>query len=1170
MLYHLVTGHLPFKGKSNVEVLTGHLEEAATPAHEVSSRVPRELAAVIERLMQKIPADRFQGAFDVIDEINRRLGTTFPLEDEQTRESYLECIRAGGIESRTTHLCSLFDGAIRSGETGLEIGRGSGLLCDGEIGRAEGSESAESARAPAGRLVVLRGEEGLGKRRLIEGLRLHARTCCASVVEVDCHRQGDRENADFERVVSAVRSVESSSSDRDLPDYLVRARELLCPPGSRGCRRRRGAVESACDVFAQGFAALGRRGPLLIVLHDVHRASGLLVSLLGRIVRVLAQSADPENRSLLVATATERGKGNGHAYERLYAASLFRRSVLELEVERLGRDELVCLMRSTFGSFHGSEELLEKLFAQSGGNPERLSDVLWALLHDGRIHRTPAGWSVLGDVEGETIPGKFRLDLEARIDDLPAGARRLAVACSCLGERVELADAVKLAGLGEDEAKDCTRLLRREKILEVRTAMTSGDLCSFVDPRTRDILYDRVSDEQRVEMQGPGVAPREELFRDRGESRPRTPAFHHLQGGDREKAIDHGVVAAREFVKQARPSEAIRLYGEVLEQVDGDRADLRASLIVELGELCLRVGRYRDAVTLLSTMCGSVDREGDEGASRTALAFMARACVRLGELDRATELLERVEDSADMARGVDEAACGALLARAELHAVSGEVVESLGCCERLEELRSSIGDRDGCGELQMFIAEGRFRLGDVGLAASYCRHALRLGDSRRERDAAAVSLYRLGKHYRYAGKLGRAMRQLETCLTLTRALGLAPLEVSCLLEIGAVHGLRERPQEALGSFEQATALSRRTDDAPALLDALCSLGETYRLLGEHEEASGTFDEAVRVADRLSNSAMAARVILARGGVHLDRGELGEVEDCLAEVVERDSTGRLGSTIESIELRSSLLLHGGRLQEALDCVTDGLVAVSVTQSEIGSTRLLARRGVLLCRVGNPLEARSIVVRLLGIARRSGLVLGEARARVLEGMIRVGEGNPRLAQRSFSEAERIFREQGSDRDLVQLQFEQGVLQLVEGRHESARRWLEEGLRLSERLGLEYTKVRFLYVLGLFELLTTPVGTLQSAERRLLSAQESASKAAFSEILHRIRRRLRSIREISGRRDPGSGWRESRFDRSPAGQESTGSPRREARLESCVDEALEALLEESRSVSPRSQLA
>ena len=78
-----------------------------------------ELRIFVNDLMDRLYAS---------DEINRRLGTTFPLEDEQTRESYLECIRAGGLESRTTHLCSLFDGAIRSGETGIEIDGDSGLL----------------------------------------------------------------------------------------------------------------------------------------------------------------------------------------------------------------------------------------------------------------------------------------------------------------------------------------------------------------------------------------------------------------------------------------------------------------------------------------------------------------------------------------------------------------------------------------------------------------------------------------------------------------------------------------------------------------------------------------------------------------------------------------------------------------------------------------------------------------------------------------------------------------------------------------------------------------------------------------------------------------------------------------------------------------------------------
>jgi serine/threonine protein kinase len=58
-LYQLVTGRLPFAGRSAHEVMFQHLRVPPTPPHEVAASVPRELSRVILTMMEKSPDDRF-------------------------------------------------------------------------------------------------------------------------------------------------------------------------------------------------------------------------------------------------------------------------------------------------------------------------------------------------------------------------------------------------------------------------------------------------------------------------------------------------------------------------------------------------------------------------------------------------------------------------------------------------------------------------------------------------------------------------------------------------------------------------------------------------------------------------------------------------------------------------------------------------------------------------------------------------------------------------------------------------------------------------------------------------------------------------------------------------------------------------------------------------------
>ncbi|VTU01070.1 serine threonine protein kinase : Serine/threonine protein kinase OS=Isosphaera pallida (strain ATCC 43644 / DSM 9630 / IS1B) GN=Isop_3637 PE=3 SV=1: Fer2: Pkinase [Gemmataceae bacterium] len=58
-LYQLVTGRLPFTGRSAQEVLLQHLRAAPVPPHEAAPSVPVELSRVVLGMMEKSPDDRY-------------------------------------------------------------------------------------------------------------------------------------------------------------------------------------------------------------------------------------------------------------------------------------------------------------------------------------------------------------------------------------------------------------------------------------------------------------------------------------------------------------------------------------------------------------------------------------------------------------------------------------------------------------------------------------------------------------------------------------------------------------------------------------------------------------------------------------------------------------------------------------------------------------------------------------------------------------------------------------------------------------------------------------------------------------------------------------------------------------------------------------------------------
>jgi len=71
--YRLVTGKTPFRGKTVKDILRAQVKDAAEPASKANADVPAEVSEIIARLMAKEPADRYQTANELLEELEALL-----------------------------------------------------------------------------------------------------------------------------------------------------------------------------------------------------------------------------------------------------------------------------------------------------------------------------------------------------------------------------------------------------------------------------------------------------------------------------------------------------------------------------------------------------------------------------------------------------------------------------------------------------------------------------------------------------------------------------------------------------------------------------------------------------------------------------------------------------------------------------------------------------------------------------------------------------------------------------------------------------------------------------------------------------------------------------------------------------------------------------------------
>lgn len=77
--YHMVTGRVPFSGKSPSQVMNRHLKDEIVPPDHVNSKLSAGMAQIIEMMLEKRPSDRYSTAADLMEDIDLVIKGTRPL-----------------------------------------------------------------------------------------------------------------------------------------------------------------------------------------------------------------------------------------------------------------------------------------------------------------------------------------------------------------------------------------------------------------------------------------------------------------------------------------------------------------------------------------------------------------------------------------------------------------------------------------------------------------------------------------------------------------------------------------------------------------------------------------------------------------------------------------------------------------------------------------------------------------------------------------------------------------------------------------------------------------------------------------------------------------------------------------------------------------------------------
>ncbi len=257
------------------------------------------------------------------------------------------------------------------------------LSCPEFVGRVEEMRALEdalgAARSVATRTVLLTGEAGIGKSRLVEEFVVRARGAGARVAKGTCVPVdgGATPYGPFVALFDDLSRQLDASDDRDLLGPLASGLSSSLAgrgapptgrdPGSAGGTPRPGLDEVAktrlLELELAGLRAVAECSPLVLVFEDLQWVDSATADLLGFLIRNLA-----DGPILFVCTCRSDEIGHDHPLHGWMREMRRVPTVAAVALEGLGRSEVAELVDGILGQ-SSQWTLVDAVWARSQGNP---------------------------------------------------------------------------------------------------------------------------------------------------------------------------------------------------------------------------------------------------------------------------------------------------------------------------------------------------------------------------------------------------------------------------------------------------------------------------------------------------------------------------------------------------------------------------------------------------------------------------------------------------------------------------------------------------------------------------------------------------------------------------------------------------------------------------------
>ena len=806
-------------------------------------------------------------------------------------------------------------GEVR-GQTRLEVSKARGLtpLVGRETELARLHAAHERAVAGQGSVVLLTGEPGLGKSRLLYEF-VHALDG-TDVIEASCLSYGA--SMPYHPILEALRryfalteGMSEGEIHQRLHDGLATlgllessARDLLqqfmgvsMAPGSLALHTAQLKAQTLALLHAIFFGA-SRLHPVVLVFENLHWIDISSAEFLRSLAETVAQ-----HRVLLVLT-TRPGTDD----------SVLPPVGETIALGGLGDDHRRSMVLALSGGRTASDDLYALVLSRAEGNPLYVEEIVRQLRETNGLV-VDNGHVTLRATNGR-VPATIHDIIAARVDRLAEPLKQALQGAAVVGRQFAVALLARVLATNGHLAGFLHRLHELDFVFP--SGSEQEPLYSFKHALTQDVVYEGLLIRRRRLYHGAAATALEELFAGRLDEVVELLAYHYARSENAEKAVDYAILAGEKAQRRWANREALAQFESALAQLDtlpDTQANRlrRIDAIVKQAEIKFALGRHAEHIQALEGIRDLVATIGDPQRRAAWFCWAGHLHSLTGSPPEVPMRYCQQALGIAEASGLEEYGAFARCSLTHVSVVAGNLREAvsagrqaLAVFERRDNLWWAC--RTLWGLSMAFNA-----IGDWNRGLECCTQALAHGEKLRDLRLRVVGRFRTGSTHILMGDPITGLKYCEEALALSSPVPFDTAMIKAVRALGLVKignvatGIADM-EEAMAWFERSKL--RYTRSFVALW-----LAETCLRHGDHRRARALADEVLAISRAIGYRHLEGVATRLLGELLIETEPAAAAEHVASALVILSEVGARNDVAKTLVARAVLRGASGAIDDA---------------------------------------------------------------------------------------------------------------------------------------------------------------------------------------------------------------------------------------------------------------